>query len=320
MKYLKYVLHAIVILGVGVAAVRYLDVALILQALAQFTPLLVIMILIIPAVQLAIKAWRFVVFIRPLSDVSAGVPLRAYAAGQPATLLPGGIAARIGLMLQAGVPVGTSSAAVLFSSLFDQVVFFSGLALAAFLIPAVRGTALTIFGVALALALLILLAPVRRALGRGAHWLAARFGFEEGWDDFVRAVREELGPRVILAALVLSVLAFAADVWLLDLSLRGVGHTLPLQTLFLAYLLPTMLGRMSALPAGGIGVAEAGMIGYLVAFSSIEADTAAAAAAVFRIAAVFLQAVYGALVYLLFWRGEAEEEENPVVAEPDTTL
>ena len=311
MNYLKYVLHAVVILGVGAAAFRYLDSGAVLSALTLYTLPTAALIVLIPALQLALKSWRFVVFIRPLARVPAGVPLRAYAAGQPATLLPGGIAARVGLMRQAGVKIGTSSAAVLFSSLFDQLVFAAGLALAAFLFPSVRGTALIVFAVVAALALLMLVAPVRRGVVRLTRWLVSRFGFEEGWEDFVRAVREDLGPRVVLAALVLSVLAFAADLWLLDLTLRGVGHALTLQALFLAYLLPTMLGRLSALPAGGIGVAEAGMIGYLVAFSDVPADQAAAAVAVFRVAAVFLQALFGALVYWLLWRGEKEARWRP---------
>jgi uncharacterized protein (TIRG00374 family) len=310
MKYLKYVLHVVVILGVVLAGVRYLDSELMVAALANFTPPLAVLVLSIPALQLAVKSWRFVVFLRPLVRMPDSVPFRAYAAGQPATLLPGGIAARIGLMKQVGVPVGTSSAAVLFSSLFDQVVFIAGLMLAALLFPAARTMAMIVLVVVASITLLLLLEPVRRSLAWGARRLVARFGFESGWERFARAVHEELGGRIIAVALLLSLAAFVADLILLDMSLRGVGYSLPYLNLFLVYLLPTMLGRLSALPAGGIGVAEAGMVGYLVLLSDITPDVAAAAVAVFRVAAVFLQALFGAFVYLFFWRGEHELERD----------
>lgn len=314
MNYLKYALHAAVVLGVGVAAVRYLDIGLILAALGQYTLSVVLLIVLIPALQLLAKAVRFWLFVRQRANVSAGVPLRAYAAGQPATLFPGGVAARIGLMRQAGVSVGISSAAVLLSSLLDQLLSVTGLALSALLVPSVRPAALVVLVIVAALALSALLPAVRRAAFGMIRRLAFRFGFEEGWEDFVRTAREGLSGRVLLLAFVLSALAVAGDVWLLDLCLRGVGYTLPLAALFPAYLLPTMLGKVSALPAGGIGVAEAGMIGYLVAFSSISPDEAAAAVAVFRVAAVFLQALFGALVYLFFWRAE---QEGALVGDPE---
>ena len=306
MKYLKYILHVVVILGVVLAGVRYLDSEVVLDSLGSFTLPLVILVLGIPALQLALKSWRFVVFLRPLVRLRSSVIFRAYAAGQPATLLPGGIVARIGLMKEVEVPVGTSSAAVLFSSLFDQVVFVLALMLAALLFPAARAAAIIVLGLVAAITLLLLLEPVRQLLARGARWLVTRFGFEAGWEHFAQAVREELSPSIIGVAFLLSLAAFVGDLFLLDVSLRGVGYTLPYTQLFVAYLLPTMLGRLSALPAGGIGVAEAGMVGYLVLFSSITPDVAAAAVAVFRVAAVFLQAVFGALVYFFFWRGERE--------------
>lgn len=305
MKYLKYILHVVVILGVVLAGVRYLDSEVVLDSLGSFTLPLVILVLSIPALQLALKSWRFVVFLRPLVRLRSSVIFRAYAAGQPATLLPGGIVARIGLMKEVEVPVGTSSAAVLFSSLFDQVVFVLALMLAALLFPAARAAAMIVLGLVAVITLLLVLEPVRQWLARGARWLVTRFGFEAGWEHFAQAVRE-LSPSIIGAALLLSLAAFAGDLFLLDVSLRGVGYTLPYAQLFVAYLLPTMLGRLSALPAGGIGIAEAGMVGYLVLFSSITPDVAAAAVAVFRVAAIFLQAVFGALVYFFFWRGERE--------------
>jgi uncharacterized membrane protein YbhN (UPF0104 family) len=85
---------------------------------------------------------------------------------------------------------------------------------------------------------------------------------------------------------------------------------LPAPTLFLAYILPAMLGRLSALPAG-VGLTEAGMVGFLASASGVAAETATAAAAVFRIGTVFFQALLGGLVYFLFWGSAVEERAQP---------
>jgi uncharacterized protein (TIRG00374 family) len=93
---------------------------------------------------------------------------------------------------------------------------------------------------------------------------------------------------------------------MLDLSLRGFGLTASYPTLFLAYILPAMLGRLSALPAG-VGLTEAGMVGFLASTAGIDADIAAVAAAVFRVGTVFFQALLGALVYFFGLEGRGRE-------------
>jgi uncharacterized protein (TIRG00374 family) len=107
-------------------------------------------------------------------------------------------------------------------------------------------------------------------------------------------------------ALAITVAAFLVEVIVLDLSLRGFGFHVPYATLFFAYILPQMLGRMSALPAG-VGVTEASMVGFLASSAGVDPDTGLAAAAIFRLATVFFQALLGALVYFFAWRGEEEK-------------
>ncbi|MEX2534944.1 MAG: lysylphosphatidylglycerol synthase transmembrane domain-containing protein [Trueperaceae bacterium] len=306
MKILKYVLHLVIFGGLVLAGMRYLNSEDVLQALASFDPFYGLLVLIVPAVQLAIKSWRFEVFLRPFGVRRQSTVMRAYAAGQPATLIPGGIAARIGLLRQANVPVATSAAVVLFSSLFDQAVFVLGLFATALWFPAARTAALITLGVVALVVLLVLVPQVRAVLGGLLLWASRRVGLEEGAERFGEAVRTDLSKRVLAWALALSILAFATDVLLLDFSLRGVGLQVPLPEVFLAYLLPTMLGRLSALPAGGIGLAEAGIVGYLSGVSGIDPSIAVVAAAVFRLSTVFLQALYGAFIYWFAWRGEHE--------------
>ncbi|HEX7003992.1 MAG TPA: lysylphosphatidylglycerol synthase transmembrane domain-containing protein [Trueperaceae bacterium] len=306
MKILKYVLHAVILIGLVLAALRYLNSEEVLEALYSFDPFYGVLVLMVPAVQLALKSWRFEVFLRPFGVRHPSTVMRAYAAGQPATLVPGGIAARIGLLSQAHVPVSTSAAAVLFSSLFDQAVFVMGLFVTAIWFPAARVAALITLGAVALVALLLAVPQVRTRLGRPFIWLAKRVGLEEGVEKFGEAVRTDLSKRVVAGALALSVAAFATDVLLLEFSLRGLDLQVPLPEVFLAYLLPTMLGRLSALPAGGIGLAEAGIVGYLAGVSGVDPSVAVVAAAVFRVSTVFLQALYGAFVYWFAWKGDRE--------------
>jgi uncharacterized protein (TIRG00374 family) len=305
-KILKYLLHAAILVGLIVAGVRYLNSDKVLEALRSFDPFFGLLVLIVPAVQLALKSWRFEVFLRPFGVRNRSTVMRAYAAGQPATLLPGGIAARIGLLRQAHVPVATSAAAVLFSSLFDQAVFILGLFVTALWFPAARSAALITLAAIAVVVLLLVVPAIRRLLGGVLLWLSSKVGLEAGAERFGEAVRRDLSKRVVLGAFGLSLAAFATDVLLLDFSLRGVGLDVPLPEVFLAYLLPTMLGRLSALPAGGIGLAEAGIVGYLAGVSGLPPSIAVVAAAVFRVSTVFLQALYGAVVYWFAWRGEHE--------------
>jgi uncharacterized protein (TIRG00374 family) len=317
-KVLKYLLHLAILVGLVLAALRYLNSEDVIEAVRSFDPRYGLLVLAVPAVQLALKSWRFEVFLRPFGVRRRGTVMRAYAAGQPATLIPGGIAARIGLLRQAHVPVATSAAAVLFSSLFDQAVFVVGLMVTALWFPAARMAALLTLGIILLVALLLVVPAVRGLLGRFFLWLAQRVGLSAGMEKFGTAVREDLRKRVVAGAFGLSVAAFATDVLLLDFCLRGLDLHIPLPEVFLAYLLPTMLGRLSALPAGGIGLAEAGIVGYLAGVSGIAPSVAVVAAALFRVSTVFLQALYGAFVYWFAWRGEHEVALAPAASTLDT--
>jgi uncharacterized membrane protein YbhN (UPF0104 family) len=107
---------------------------------------------------------------------------------------------------------------------------------------------------------------------------------------------------VVLGGVANAALAFALYVIALDLAMRGVGAKVPYATLLLAFTLPTMLGRISAMP-GGVGVTETGMIGILNHAPGVSLDQAAAAVTVFRLGTVLFAAVFGGFVYLVGWRG-----------------
>lgn len=305
MTYLKYGLHGAVIVGVIIAAVRYLNGQEILKALQSFSYSLAPWMVALSAGYLSLKAWRFVILMRPVSDVAVKTIFKGFVAGQAITLLPGGVAARAGLMNQVGVPVAKSSAPVALSSGLDQVVFIAGSLIAALWFAAARVPVLIIMAILLAVGLIAWIPKTRRWLARLADWITGKLGVRQQWHNFLETVPQVITWRIMVPALAITLVAFAFKIVTLDLSLQGIGQDLAYPTLFLAFILPTMLGRIFPIPAG-IGVTEASMVGFLASTSSIDPDTATAAVAIFRVVTVLFQAFLGALVYFLSWRGEEE--------------
>jgi uncharacterized protein (TIRG00374 family) len=308
-KYLKYVLHIVVLVGLILAAMKYINGEEVLQALRSYNYAFAPALLGLSGLYLALKAWRFIRLMRPVSDVPGNVLFRGYVAGTAATLVPGGVAARAGLMNQAGVSVAKSGMPVALSSILDQVAFVGSALLAAFWFENIRVPMLIVLGILAALGVIFLFPAPRRWSGRAAAALARRFKFEDQWKNFLQHGREVINTRTILVALAITVVGLLVQVIILDFSLRGFGFDVPYATLFFAYIVPTMLGRLSALPAG-VGVTEASMVGFLSSSAGVDPDTGLAATAIFRIATVFFQALLGALVYFFAWRGENEKSKK----------
>ena len=305
-KYLKYVLHVVILVGLILAAVKYINGEEVLQALRSYNSSFAPALLALSVLYLALKAWRFIQLMRPVSDVAGNVLFRGYVAGTAATLVPGGVAARAGLMDQAGVSVAKSGMPVALSSVLDQVAFVGSALLAAFWFETLRVPMSIVFGILIVLGMIFLFPAPRRWLGNATAALARRFNFAEQWETFLQHGREVINVRTILIALAVTVVGLLVQVIILDFSLRGFGFNVPYATLFFAYIVPTMLGRLSALPAG-VGVTEASMVGFLSSSTGVDPDTGLAATAIFRIATVFFQALLGALVYFFAWRGENEK-------------
>lgn len=303
---LKYGLHLAILVGVIVAALRYLNGQDVLNALRDFNYRLAPFILLLATAYLLIKAWRFVLLIAPFDDgVPRLVTFKAYVAGQAATLLPGGVAARAGLLKQVDVPLAKSSVPVVFSSGIDQVVFIVGSLIAALWFEAARTPAVVLLGL-IAVALVIALIPaLRRRFAGAVDWAATRVNAKEEWQEFIEAVPQIFTWRIMLPASALTLVAFTTKVVALDLSMRGVGLNLAYPTLLLGFILPTMLGRMAPVP-GGVGVTEATMVGFLASTTQAGPNQLTAAVAIFRIGTIFFQALLGAIVYFVAWDGSDE--------------
>jgi uncharacterized protein (TIRG00374 family) len=195
---------------------------------------------------------------------------------------------------------------VALSSILDQVAFLGSALFAAFWFENLRVPMLIVLAVLISLGVIFLFPAPRRWLSSAAGAIARRFHFEKQWENFLQHGREVINARTILVALAITVAGLLVQVIILDFSLRGFGFNVPYATLFFAYIVPTMLGRLSALPAG-VGVTEASMVGFLSSSTGVDPDTGLAATAIFRIATVFFQALLGALVYFFAWRGEKEK-------------
>lgn len=300
----RYLFHGLVLGGLVLAGTKYLSGQKVLEALLSFNYKFFPLMLALSAGYFLLRAWRFVLFFRPINgELKWRVIFKAYLAGQAAALLPAGPAARAGLLKQVDVSLGKGSIPVIFSGTTDQLVLITGALLAALWFDRGRTPAFILIGVVLGLAVLLLVPPVRRWLIQKINWVAEKLSFSEQWQNFVEAVPEVINPVTISTTLAITVVAFALHIIALDLSIRGVGTNLPYATVMLVYILPTVLGRLSGFP-GGFGVIEAGMVGFLTSVSDIGLDPAFAAAALFRIATIVFTALMGGIVYFFIWNGK----------------
>ena len=293
----KYGLYALVLISLGVAARQYLSGEAFLEALGSFNWVYALFILGLTTVYMVLKGLRFMVFLAPLVEFGRWAIVRAYLAGQVATLLPAGGVSRIAVLAEVGIPVPKASAAVLFASLTDQAILIGGVVLAALWLEEARLPALFFLAVLAGIGALLAVNAVRVQLLRAVTWLVKKVHLEDKWTSFRAALSEGVNLGVVLRGLGFTAAAFAVMPLTLGLALRGLDLTVSPATLVLAYILPTLLGRLSTLP-GGLGVTEASMVSILSAGSGVDANLVAAAVAVFRVGTVFFAAVFGGVIYL----------------------
>lgn len=305
-KYLKYGLHVAILIGLVWAVVKYVNGEEVLTALQNFDYIYLPFMVGLALAYFLIKAARFVLLMSPFTEkLPNRLIYKGYISGQAATLLPGGIAARAGLMNQIGVPMAQSSVPIAFNSVWDQVIFLLGGLVAALWFPAARLPVFIILGVLSVIGFLLLLPQSRNWLANRAEQIAQHFDYETQWHRFLDAIPQIFTKKIMIGCFLMTVLAFAMQIIVLGLTMRGLDLDVPIPTLFLAFIVPTMLGRLVPIP-GGIGVTEAGMVGFLTSTAQINTDTTVAAVAIFRIVTIVIPAAVGAFVYFFFWKGEDE--------------
>jgi uncharacterized protein (TIRG00374 family) len=307
--WLRWVLGVAILGGLILAAAKYIRGEEVLAALGRFNWAYAVPILIMSAAYLLLKAWWFTLALRSLCDVPAGVLMRAYMAGQPATLLPGGVAARAGLLAEVGVPASTSSAPVILNSVFDQVAFLLLALAGAAWYPAARGPALLMGAVVAGIGIALAVPLTRNLLTRALGAVMRKFKLGPQWEHFTLALGRLSSWRILGNGLVLTLLAKLLLVVILGLCLAAIGLHAGAPALLLATTLPTVLGRLTPLP-GGVGPTEAGMVGLLGSTAQIDPSAATAAVGLFRLATIVFQALLGAAVYFFFWHAEREPQAS----------
>lgn len=314
MKRLHHILSVIFLIGLGVAAHRYLSLDLMMQAWRKFSVSTLGILVLLPALYLLCKGWRFVMLLRPVvEEVSETTVLRGYAASQSASLLPGGFAVRAAVMNQAGIPVERSVGPVLANGGMDQLVLLVCGLFLAFWYDELRVAAL---GLSALLALVIALLwyqPSRAWIGEKLLDLADRFGKREKVQEFQQACWSLVDGRLFLSTFALSLLADGVSYSILCLVVASLGFQVEWWPLAAAFVIPTLLGRLSPLPAGA-GVTEAGMIAFIASQTAMSTNEAAAATALMRMCDVVLPALYGAAIYFLAWKGDEEGEDTELGA------
>ncbi len=307
--YLKYALHILVLAGLTVAGLKYLQVDMFWRAFHLFEWAYAPVLLTLTMGYILVKGTRFTAMMRSLTATDEGVLMRAYIAGQACTLLPGGSAARAGILSQVGIPASATAAPLAISSLSDQLLFIFCAMVAAFWFEPARQPALIMLGVLLCIGILLRMDASRKWMMGLFERLMSRFRLLGHWREFLLSLREVATPRVILAGVFNAALASALMVAALALCAIGFEVRIPTFTLLLAYTLPAMLGRLSGMP-GGVGVTEAGMIGILNSAPGVTMDQAAIVTLVFRLGTVVFAALFGGIVYAIAWRGDREDACN----------
>lgn len=309
-KYLKYGLHIAVVIGLVWAIVKYVNGQEVLSALQNFTYLYLPFMLAFSLGYFFLKALRFLLLTSPFAgDLSKWVILKAYISGQAMVLLPGGVAARAVLLHQAGIPVSESSVPIAFDSGWDQAAFLVGGLIAALWFPLARLPVLVILGVLTLIAVLLLVPATRNRLAEVPERIAERFDWTEQWHHSLEAFPRVLTKKIMVGSLLITAVAFVMPIGLLWLTTQGLLLEAPIPTLFLAFIIPTMLGRLVPIP-GGFGITEVGMVSFLTATAQLNTSSTVAAVAIFRIFSIVVPAVLGAFVYFFFWKGEDEKQQK----------
>lgn len=306
-KRLHQVLSLLTVAGTALAGYNYLDLSSVLEAWRSFSWGHLACLSLLPALYLLAKANRFVGLMAPVSEGQPSDIRVGYAASQSASLLPGGVAFRVAMMQQLGVPPERSAGPVLLNSASDQMLLFlAGLFLSAWY-PQLRVPAAVMGGLLLTIWPILRSDKSRRWCLKRLRKLAATLRVSERLERGLDHLTNLWQPKVLSRAMGWTVLANSISLLSLCLVVHGFGFPVDVWALAAAFAIPNLLGRLSPLPAGA-GVTEAGMVALIAHRTNLSLNDAAATVALFRIVDVVLPAAYGfALYHSRAWQSRARE-------------
>ena len=296
----RWALNGAVLIGLIIAATKYLSGGQFWGAIAHFRWIYALPILGFMLLYLAIRGARFGVALHRLSGLDRLTAGICSVAGEGAALMPGGVVTYLAMLKEVGVKVGRSGASVAWISVLDQGLFVSMSVIAALWIPLARRGALAVLS-ALIIGAILLAMPITR-LWIVVAWetLLLKIGVLVSWRNGLDAMRDLFSVRTSAAGLSLTIAAALTMGGALNLTVSGLGADITFASALLAYTLSTMLGRLTPLP-GGVGVTEAALVGVLHKVGGVDLELAAAATAIFRVGTTLFGAIVGTAVYSLWW-------------------
>lgn len=222
--------------------------------------------------------------------------LRIYLAGFALTTTPGkaGEALRGVLLKGWGMPYPKSLAAFLSERLSDLLAIVLLTLFGLMLYPAARP--LIAIGAAAAMLVLVVLSS-QRALERLQECIRGATRIPSLIFHLVQILlqaRRCHSPRLLASATALSVVAWAAEAWAFHLILQWIGHEVPLHFSVFVYAISMLAGALSFMP-GGLGGAEAVMVGLLV-WAGIGDAEALVATVLIRLSTLWFAVGIGAFV------------------------
>ncbi|WP_346830288.1 lysylphosphatidylglycerol synthase transmembrane domain-containing protein [Pseudomonas abietaniphila] len=273
----------------------------------------IVIALFMSSVNYGLRFVRWQAYLKVLGHPMPWRPsLNIYLAGFALTTTPGkaGEALRGVLLKRWGVPYPQSFAAFFSERLSDlfAVVLLTlfGLSLYPEALPMI------VVGVALVMVGLLVLSQ-RRLLERLTLMVPTEGGRVIG---LLRHLLEVLlhaqqchRLRLMLGLTILSVIAWSAEALAFDWILKWMGADIPLTFAVFVYALAMLAGAVSFMP-GGLGGAEAVMVGLLV-WKGMNSADAVAATVLIRLATLWFAVAIGALM-LFRLNGERTPEGQPV--------
>ena len=228
-----------------------------------------------------VRFGRWQVYLRKLRiEVPAGRSFTIFLAGLTGTISPAklGEVLKSGLLRRSyGVPVARSAPIVLAERVTDAV----GIALLTVLVGLGAAGSLPLVAVTLALVIAVALLARTRLLDRFQRLAQAR-----------AASAELLGLRLLVAMSLVAAVSWFFECLAAWVCVKGLGLDVSLADTTVVFCISTLAGALSFVP-GGLGVAEASMIGLFHRLGGVSKPDAAAVTVLIRLATLWFAVVVG---------------------------
>ena len=221
--------------------------------------------------------------------------LKIYLAGFALTTTPGkaGEALRGVLLKRWGIPYSRSLAAFLSERLSDLLAIVLLALFGLTVYPAAQPLIVIGASVILAAFVMLLNQSMLDRVHMSIQGTARISSFLRHLIEILRQARRCHAPRLVAGATVISVVGWAAEAWAFHLILQWMGLDISLAFAVFVYAISMLAGALSFLP-GGLGGAEAVMVGLLL-WKGIGSAEAGAATILIRIVTLWFAVAIGGI-------------------------